>query len=363
MSDFFEIDFLDVESAKSGDAIPIRYRKYDNNYIHVVDGGFQDNGKNVVDHIKKYYENPSYIDHVVVTHPDGDHAGGLRTVLEDFDVGNLWMMRPWIYADEIIHRFSRYTSVNNLQNQLKKIYPNIAALEEIAENKNIPIYEPFQGQHIGEFTVLAPTKNRYLDLVVDSEQTPETVEDATKSATEKFTDYIEKAATKTISFMKAAWGEEVFSSEDTSAENEMSVIQYANLCRKRILLTGDTGRSGLSEAADYAGYVGLTLPGIDRFQIPHHGSRRNVSTEILDRWLGQRLPSRPSEGEWKFNAIVSSAKKDKDHPRKAVIRAFIHRGGKVFTTEGASLRTSYNAPDREGWTPVKPIEYPPEQEN
>ena len=25
MSDFFEIDFLDVESKKSGDAIPIRY--------------------------------------------------------------------------------------------------------------------------------------------------------------------------------------------------------------------------------------------------------------------------------------------------------------------------------------------------
>ena len=26
MSDFFEIDFLDIESAKSGDAIPLRYR-------------------------------------------------------------------------------------------------------------------------------------------------------------------------------------------------------------------------------------------------------------------------------------------------------------------------------------------------
>ncbi|WP_352781352.1 MBL fold metallo-hydrolase [Mesorhizobium sp. M0244] len=42
------------------------------------------------------------IDHVVATHNDGDHALGLVAVLEHFDPGVLWMLRPWMYADELI---------------------------------------------------------------------------------------------------------------------------------------------------------------------------------------------------------------------------------------------------------------------
>lgn len=142
----------------------------------------------------------------------------------------------------------------------------------------------------------------------------------------------------------------------------MSIIQYANLCGKRILLTADAGRGGLAEAADYAPKVGIVLPGIDRFQVPHHGSRRNVSTETLDRWLGPRLSTKPQKGEERFTAIISSAEKDKDHPRKAVVRACIHRGAKVITTEGSSLRIGHNAPEREGWTAAVAVEYPEEQE-
>lgn len=38
MADFFEIDFLGVETKKSGDAIAIRYEQEGNRTIHVVDG-------------------------------------------------------------------------------------------------------------------------------------------------------------------------------------------------------------------------------------------------------------------------------------------------------------------------------------
>ena len=102
MSDFYEIDFLNVESKKSGDAIPLRYRVNGITRIHITDGGFQDTGDKVVQHVNKYYDNPNTIDAVIVSHPDGDHAGGLRTVLETFNVSELWMLRPWLYADELI---------------------------------------------------------------------------------------------------------------------------------------------------------------------------------------------------------------------------------------------------------------------
>jgi beta-lactamase superfamily II metal-dependent hydrolase len=359
MNSYFEIDFLDVESAKSGDAITIRYDINGRTTIHIVDGGFQGAGDKIIEHINKHYKNPKYIDHVVVTHPDGDHAGGLRRVIEKFKVCQLWMLRPWIYADELIDRFSRFTSVDNLKKRLIEIYPNISALEEIAEKRGIRINEPFQGAKIGAFTVLAPTRMRYLDLVVESEKTPEATKDVDENFKKSFFEGLKAGA---ITFFRALWGEENFSDEDTSAENEMSVVQYASLCGKSILLTGDVGRDGLSEAADYALLAGISLPGIDRFQVPHHGSRRNVSTEVLDRWLGQRLPKMPKEGAEIFTALISAAKADEHHPRKAVVRAMIHRGAKVISTEEGGMRISRNAPSREGWSPVKPLKYPEEQE-
>jgi beta-lactamase superfamily II metal-dependent hydrolase len=106
----------------------------------------------------------------------------------------------------------------------------------------------------------------------------------------------------------------------------------------------------------------IALPGIDRFQVPHHGSRRNVSSETLDRWLGPKLASKQADGSGSFIAIISSAKADKDHPRKAVVRACIHRGAKVVTTEGKSIRTQMNAPAREGWVATTPMTYPDDQE-
>ena len=352
MSDYFEIDFLDVNAKESGDAIPLRYKIGTETRIHVTDGGFQKTGDKIVEHINQYYGEPDTIDAVIVSHPDGDHAGGLRTVLENFEVSELWMLRPWDYVDELIDRFARFKNKENLKKRLKEIYPNVAALEEIAEEEDIQIYEPFQGKKIGDFTVLAPTKERYLDLIVESEKTPQATRESIQTSLVK------------ADSSRAAWGEESFSSEETSHENEMSIIQCANLCERKILLTADAGRGALDEAADYAPCAGLTLPGIDRFQVPHHGSRRNVCREILDLWLGDILSEseKPEEGTGSFTAIISASKDDEDHPRKAVVRACIHRGAKVVSTEGKNLCTSHNAPERDGWTATTPLDYPEEQE-
>jgi beta-lactamase superfamily II metal-dependent hydrolase len=320
----------------------------------VVDGGFQETGEKLVEHINDYYNKPSCIDAVVVTHPDGDHAGGLRTLFDNFEIKELWMLRPWLYADELIDRFKRFTSVANLKKRLKELYPNISKLEELAEKNSVPIFEPFQGSQIGGFTVLAPSKEHYLNLVVESEKTPE----ATKAEQESLLEAAGKLLKKTVNFIRAAWGDEVFPEEDTSPENNMSVVQFANLCGENILLTGDAGRATLSEAIEYAPVEGLDLPGIDRIQVPHHGSRHNVNSELLDKLLG---PKQSSVFE-NFSAIISAAKEDSNHPRKSVIRAFIHRGGKVITTEGVCVRTSRNAPQREGWSSAAAVPYPEDQE-
>ena len=363
MAPYFEIDFLSVGDNQSGDAIALRYERNGNTLVHVVDGGFQDDGPHVMAHLRKYYGGRG-VSHVVLTHPDGDHARGLRTVLEECAVppgGGLWMLRPWLYATELLDHFARFRTVSGLARALREAYPNVAALEEIAERSGISIYEPFQGAKIGEFTVLAPSKERYLQLIVDSEKTPKKARAASMGLFEA----LQMAAAKVVRYVKATWGVEIFSTEPTTTENEMSVVQYASLYDEKILLTGDVGRDGLSEAADFAPLIGLQLPGIDRFDVPHHGSRRSVSTEVLDRWLGRRLPQQLPEGQGRFHAVISANPDDKDHPRRAVVRGLIHRGADVTQTtgnRGGYLRTFKNAPHRDDAEPATLLPYPGDQE-
>jgi len=345
-----------LKRKKSGDAICVRYELNGQTYIHVVDGGYHSTGEKLVELINKYYGKPKRIDHVVATHNDGDHAGGLQQVLEDFEVGALWMLRPWRYAGELLPRFKRYTTVEGLEKALREAYSNLVALEKIAIRKKIPIYDPFQGAGIGAFKVMAPTRSRFLDLIVSSEKTPEE-KGLFETAADAFVHVMKEAA----ALVKAAWGDEYFSAGDTSSENEMSVVQYAYLSGHKIMLTGDTGRDGLREVIDYAPLIGLALPGIDRFQVPHHGGRHNVTTELLDELLGERKDVQ--DGQTTFSAIISAAKEDEDHPRNSVVRAMHHRGAHVVSTEGSNKRTSHNAPKRDDYSAAECLPYPDEQED
>lgn len=357
VSDYFEIDFLGVETAKSGDAITLRYSVGGYEAVHVVDGGYIDTGDQIVEHLKQFY-GTTVIDNVVLTHPDQDHANGLRKVLEVCTVRNLWINRPWIYAEELLPRFPTYKSVDALRRKLRSLYDATAILEDIAIDKGIKINAPLQGETIGAFTVLAPSRSRYLDLVVDSEKTPEAEKEEARSFS--LESIFREAVNKATAVIKALWGEEYFPPEPTSRENEMSVVQTALISDRRILLTGDAGRETLQEAINYAPSVGLILPGINLFQVPHHGGRHNVSTEILDQLLGKRLERMPEKTTW--SGVCSSAKADEHHPRKSVIRAVMHRGGHWSETEGKTVNYAVGIA-RDGWKPIPQAPYPEEQEN
>src|SRR6266851_1674956 len=81
-----EIDFLAVgEAAKSGDAIAVRFGnlhgKREEQTVITIDGGTIESGGRLVEHIKTYYGTTS-VDYAFLTHPDGDHASGMREILE-----------------------------------------------------------------------------------------------------------------------------------------------------------------------------------------------------------------------------------------------------------------------------------------
>lgn len=357
-ADFFEIDFLDVECDSSGDAITMRVSHNGIQTITVVDGGYSDCGAKIIDHIKKHYGNPISIQNVVLTHPDGDHAAGLKKVLSDFTVERLWMNRPWLYAETLIQFYPTYNDLGRLRARLRSQYPNVSDLETIAIERGVIIEEAFQGTQIGHFTVMSPTFPKFIELVIRDDDKAEEPDGSVSEKIEKAWWY--KAAAGIRNLLAALWGEENLPSKETTPRNEMSLVQYADLFGVKVLLTADAGQEALAAFVDYAPNVGLQLPGIDRFQVPHHGSRRNVSSDLLDKILG---PKKEVSGDYTdFTAFISSAKKDTHHPKKSVVRAMIHRGGRVVTTEEGDVQTGCNAPARDGWGPAPLYPYPTEQE-
>jgi hypothetical protein len=218
LPDFYEIDFHPVQTSKSGDAITMRYQIGQHWWVGVVDGGYINTAPDIASHIRNIY-GTTRINHVVVIHPDKDHAEGLAPILEEFTVDQLLMLRPWRYAADLLPHFARYRSVQNLVDRLKEEYPYIAHLENIATRRGILISEPFQGQKIGPYIVLAPSLGRYLQLIIDSDKTPQQAADSHGVIAGLLS--LVKPVTN---FIREGWGAERFSSEETSIENEMSVV-------------------------------------------------------------------------------------------------------------------------------------------
>lgn len=348
MATDIEMDFLPVgEGEHSGDAIAVRWVEDGKHKVMLYDGGTKDYGAALVEHVKKHF-GTTHVDYVVNSHPDNDHAGGLLYVLENLTVGELWMHQPWNYSEQILHYFrdQRITD-ESLARRLQEKMAAAYALQVCAEKKNIPVYEPFAGAHIGIFTVLSPAKQRYVhELIPAFEKSPELVK-----AEATLLDAVSELFKKAAGFIADAWDKEYLpDTVETSAENESSAVLYAVVGTNGYLLTGDAGIGTLRATAEYAASSGIDLPNQITFaQIPHHGGRHNVSTETLDMVFGPRLEQQPEHP--RRTAFVSASAKAPRHPKKVVTNAFKRRGFKVGQTKGNSIwHFSSGMPAREGYT-------------
>ena len=171
----YEVEFHPVgDGEKAGDAITVRYGLNGAYEIMVIDGGTADCGASVVEKIKKHYGEDAIITHMVSTHPDADHASGLREILSNFSVMNLWVHGLWTHAGEVLPYLSdkRWTEAG-LAQEIKNQYPIISEIIELANAQGTQIYEPFQGAQIGPFVVLSPTAWSYARLLAQFRKTPD----------------------------------------------------------------------------------------------------------------------------------------------------------------------------------------------
>lgn len=297
----FVIDFLYVGD---GDAIIIWARIPNNaDYVFFVDGGNFGNGKKVVEHynkwIKPHLQSQRAIG-FINSHPHADHINGLLEIIGE--LGN--EMSFGIYNDpvecitqehkdrihkayvrnedpDITHLYETFEQVEKLNSLCTKF--NLKRYNAYAEDIN------FFG---GAFRLLSPSKDFYINMV------------------QHFAgiDFL-----KTVDFSKkfSAVDEDeedtkpckiVDENNDASPENlTSSVIQLIDSKNLKYILTGDAG----VDAFDYMESDGFDNSNIRFVQLPHHGSRRNISTS----WISKFNPT----------FFLASAAGNNKHPRRAVI--------------------------------------------
>jgi beta-lactamase superfamily II metal-dependent hydrolase len=358
----FEIEFFPVgEASKAGDAIAVRYGQPGNYEVILIDGGTDASGEAVVEHVKTVYGAHTVVSHVISTHPDGDHSCGLRHILRELPVENLWIHGLWHHVPQTMGLFAdtRWNE-QGLVRRIKEEYPVIVEIFELANAQGARIYEPFQSYQIGPFTVLSPSPTHYRYLMPQFKRTPECNKEIIRSSGMWIQDVAKQSLfsrlVEQVTEKLATWIDEQLTFEllreggITSAENESCTVLYGVFDHISIVLTADVGVRALGWSCDYANSVGIYPQLANVVQIPHHGSRRNVSPSALDRLVGQKLaPGSP----FHKTAIVSAPRDDQKHPKNMVLNAFMRRGAKIAATQGSKYRWYSDMPARYDEGPPK----------
>ncbi|MDP3988059.1 MAG: MBL fold metallo-hydrolase [Candidatus Levybacteria bacterium] len=339
----YEIDYIPVGTGeKGGDAIVFRYGDFSDitkQYVVVIDGGTKDSGKLLVEHIKQYY-GTTHVDLIIASHLHNDHISGLTEVLENLTVTKIAVHCPWDHTLAIKKMTNTTSTLGKLQTKLEKSLSGLSTLVDLAESKKIPVIQPFQGEKIlGSLYVLGPSKAYYQQLLANFGVTPEVKE-------EHRIDKMISTAKEAITWVAEALNIETLTDDylDTDPENNSSLVLLLVCDGKKFLFTGDAGKDAIGKVIEYTDAINFELSGLDFFDAPHHGSKRNLGPTILNKLKPkQTFISCPPQG-------------DPKHPSRKVINALLRRDSAIHTNKhGFTLcYPSANAPVRQGWKSATP---------
>jgi beta-lactamase superfamily II metal-dependent hydrolase len=314
----FEIDFLSVgDGARSGDAIAMRFTRPDDGRIaHVIiDAGFKQSGEDLVAHVKRTY-GVEGVDLVILTHPDGDHIGGMGVVLEGLRVGAL-----------AVHDLAAHGGA-----ELKAARAT-TELIALAKREGTEIYEPFQGLNaFGEALLVAGPSQPYYEALVAEEVTAE----KTGTRRQAYKSALREAAERLYARVLVQYPLETDFDDagGTESRNNTSAIVDLRLDQHRFLFTGDAGVPAIDGALDYLDARGRSDRYPSLVQIPHHGSRHNGSRALIERMVGPKGSDRRG---YAYVSISEQAAKDPRYPSPRITNAFGRRGYEVAATSGISI--------------------------
>ncbi|UNM07814.1 MAG: hypothetical protein H7A35_13260 [Planctomycetales bacterium] len=362
----YEIDYLPVgnsESKQLGDAIAMRFWNPERTeqLVITIDGGTLESGAAVVKHVKEFYETDT-VDIAILTHPEADHASGLREIIKGLNVKRIFALVPWNHAEEIIDRVKQADArctVTSLKATLREAYPCFAEVEDLATERAIPIYEKFGSSTRYDLGVgtnicfLGPTREEYINKWL-----PE-FSSLPQAGTAAVMAPVVKAVSQAFRWIVETWDKELLldpGPNEVSSVNNSSLIFTLEHEDRRFLFCGDAGVPAIQNAIDLGIGLGIPANGYNFFDVPHHGSRRNLGPTILNQLMGvpRTAANPPSEG----SAFISAPPNDPKHPSKRITNALNRRARTVICTLGSpKCHHSDDYNPRNGWSPATPTPY------
>ncbi len=294
----------------NADAIIIRIINGINKFTILVDGGKDETHSGII--INRLNELKYKPQLVIATHLDEDHIGGLGAVLKEYkdDIKALWMHRyeqrsPSLKSELKID--AETFSKDKERDLMIASLNDLDRLVEIANNLGIPILEPFSDTDNPE--ILTVCAEWGIKILGPSEQ---------------FLDSLLPRIRRNIGGEKASLTashnpcDNIGRDGSDSPANESSVIFQILHNDKIFLFTGDAGLKAFGEIRD-------SWSKIFFLKVPHHGSRKNLSKEIIEKLKPQK-------------SFISALNED-DHPHPDVAACLKKHGSDIKCTgkEGAEI--------------------------
>lgn len=324
---------IEIDMLSLGDADCILVTSWDNNvptYV-LIDGGYAKH----VPIIEKFLgeRNVAEVHHLVSTHLHDDHIRGLVKLVQNgkVKIGKAWMHLPERHVDMVT--MNRALEKTAALKESRLVTASVQAeqnLVQVLEERDIDIFEPFQGDRIGPLTVCGPTQKYYEELLAQYKEAKK-IQQLQESYNRQ------KVAADIARFLGRTAGK-LLDAPKTQAENLSCTVLATRIKEELMLLTADSGAASLELATAYA-----KLSGCAWMQIPHHGSLYNITQELVDHF--------------KPKVAYVSAEGNDDHPHPDVVTAFKEAGATVYSTEnnGHLWFQRCEVPKRDNYRPATPL--------
>jgi beta-lactamase superfamily II metal-dependent hydrolase len=318
------IDMLDVGK---GDAYVVElYDDQGTKFVFVVDGGTAERSDILLSHVRNYHNNT--INLAVSTHPDTDHIGGLISLFENANIGHLFLNDPrdFISQDTLMQRARTNLSRDEVE-VFKSAFDRMDELKELAQAQSTTHHPATFADSQPRFSwggwsvyILGPSENLFRDIWLNED----VVRDWFSSDT---VDQLVSSQPQTSVLDDP--------SIDTKPVNNSSIIMLIEGYGKKYLFTGDAGKRAIRDAMAVRDIRSLTW-----LDVPHHGSRRNLDTEIINHLAPN-------------TSYISSPGTTK-HPRRTIVRALQKAGSRVYSTCKNSHMCHQVGLTRQGWNTAQP---------
>lgn len=340
---------IDMLSVGNADALIIWIKEGETSLVFLIDGGNKTDSDSIINHLENYiFPNTKQKtpDFIICTHPDKDHIGGLFKVIEHYkNIGTIFLHDPAKHMGNNYSLLKESARRKVASKGFDYIFESLEMRDELVElvsKKNIPIIEPFYNKTKLNNTfikVLGPSEEFYTSLLPDFRNIDKFLEKEaaiiSKMWEAQYSNVLE-------SIEKSVYGDDpcpiVDANNDTSAENNSSVVLEISVAEKRFLFTADAGVQALLDI-----HLRGPLNNIFWLDVPHHGSRRNLSSKLI-KILSPQMA---------FVSAIGSTK----HPRKALVNCLKKTGTTVYSTHnnGNMWYHTNNFPDRSNYKPLTPL--------